>query len=49
MIGLDDDAGSGGLNQMFDLFNYPHKTCNLELRWLVILFGNGEKPRKKEK
>lgn len=49
MIGLDDDAGSGGLNQMSDLFNHLYETCNLEFRRSVILLGGGEEPRKKEK
>ena len=49
MIVLDDDAGSRGLNQMSHFFNHPHKTCYLELRRPVILFGGGEKPRKEEK
>ena len=49
MIGLDDDADSGRLNQMSDLFNHPHKTCNLELCRPVILLGGDEEPRKKKK
>ena len=48
MIGLDDDAGLEGLNQMSHFLNHPHKTCNLELRRPVILLGSGEKPRKEE-
>ena len=48
MIGLDNDAGSGGLNQMSHFLNHPHKTCNLKLRQPVILLSGGEKPRKKE-
>ena len=48
MIGLDDDAGSGGLNQMSHFLNHSHKTCNLELRRPVIFLSGGEKPRKKE-
>lgn len=49
MIGLDNDAGSGELNQMSDFFNHPYKTCNLEFRRPVILLGGGEEPKKKEK
>ena len=49
MIGLNDDAGSGGLNQMSDLFNHLYKTCNLEFRRPVILLGDGKEPRKKKK
>ena len=49
VIGLDDDAGSKRLNQMPDFFNNLHETCDLELRWPVILLGGGEEPRKKEK
>ena len=48
MVGLDDDAGSGGLNQMSHFLNHPYKTCNLELRRPVILLGGGKKPRKEE-
>ena len=49
VIGLDDNAGLGELNQMSDLLNHLYETCDLKLRRPVIFFGNGKEPRKKEK
>lgn len=49
VIGLDDNAGFGGLNQMSHLFNHLYKICNLEFHRLVILLNGGDEPRKKEK
>lgn len=49
MIGLDNDAGLNGLNQMSGHFNHLYKTWNLNFRWPVIFFGGGEEPKKKEK
>ena len=48
VIGLDDDAGSGELNQMSHFLNHLYENCNLELRRPVIFLSGGEKPRKKE-
>ena len=48
MVGLDDDAGSEGLNQVPDFLNYPNEARDLELCRLVIFLGGGEEPRKKK-
>ena len=45
---MDDDTGSGGLNQMSHFLNHLHETCNLEFRRPVIFLGDGKKPRKEE-
>ncbi len=46
MVGLDDDASSGGLNQVFDFLNHPNKAYDLELCWPVIFLSGGEESRK---
>ena len=48
VVGLDNDAGLRGLNQVSDFFNHPNEARDLELCRPVILFSGGEESRKKK-